>query len=128
MRQARPGDRVPRARFELAHPFRQRILKSAAEAGLRSLAKDPVVRHPPRELSGKYRPPVGSETWQHFDDAISEWQEAWQSGETLTVARALRRLSTLTEMLADEVDELRRSSARTAGEGASAAERRAAGE
>jgi hypothetical protein len=100
----------------------------AAEAGLRSLAKDPVVRHPPRELSGKYRPPVGSETWQHFDDAISEWQEAWQSGETLTVARALRRLSTLTEMLADEVDELRRSSARTAGEGASAAERRAAGE
>jgi len=100
----------------------------AAEAGLRSLAKDPVVRHPPRELSGKHRPPAGSETWELFDNAISEWQEAWQSGDTLTVARALRRLSTLTEMLADEVDELRRSSSAAPSESAPADERRAAGE
>jgi len=100
----------------------------AAEAGLRSLAKDPVVRHPPRELSGKHRPPAGSETWEHFDDAISDWQNAWQSGDTLTVARALRRLSTLTEMLADEVDELRRSSPKTSSENTTAAERRAVGE
>lgn len=98
----------------------------AAEAGLRSLAKDPVVRHPPRELSGKHRPPAGSETWEHFDDAISDWQQAWQSGDTLTVARALRRLSTLTEMLADEVDELGRNSARTSTESTKAAERRGA--
>jgi hypothetical protein len=52
--------------------------------------------------------PGDPETWSRFDAAITNWQDAWQSGSTLTVAQALRRLATLTEMLADEVDELRR--------------------
>jgi hypothetical protein len=68
----------------------------AAENGLTTLAKDTVRRRPPPE------------TWSRFDAAITNWQDAWQSGSTLTVAQALRRLATLTEMLADEVDELRR--------------------
>jgi hypothetical protein len=81
----------------------------AAEAGLRALAKDTVVRHPPRELSTSENRPGDPQTWEQFDDAVRQWQDAWQSGSTTTVAQALRRLATLTEMLADETDELRRS-------------------
>jgi hypothetical protein len=80
----------------------------AAEAGLRALAKDTVVRHPPQELSPDANRPGDPQTWEQFDDAVSQWQDAWQSGSTTTVAQALRRLATLTEMLADETDEIRR--------------------
>ncbi len=85
----------------------------AAEAGLRVLAKDTVVRHPPRELSPDANRPGNPQTWAQFDDAVRQWQDAWQSGSTTTVAQALRRLATLTEMLADETDELRRSTTST---------------
>ena len=84
----------------------------AAETGLRALAKDPVTRHPPHELSPTANRPGDAQTWQQFDDAIHQWQTAWQSGTTTTVAQALRRLATLTEMLADEVDELARGQVR----------------
>lgn len=80
----------------------------AAEAGLRGLAKDVVLRHPPHELSPYANRPGDPQTWEQFDDAVRQWQDAWQSGSTTTVAQALRRLATLTEMLADQVDELRR--------------------
>ena len=83
----------------------------AAETGLRALAKDPVTRHPPHELSPTANRPGDAQTWQQFDDAIQQWQTAWQSGTTTTVAQALRRLATLTEMLAEEVDELARNTA-----------------
>jgi hypothetical protein len=81
----------------------------AAEAGLRALAKDTVVRRPPYELSPGANRPGDPKTWQQFDDAVRQWQDAWRSGSTTTVAQALRRLATLTEMLADQADELRRS-------------------
>jgi hypothetical protein len=80
----------------------------AAENGLTTLAKDTVRRRPPLELTPLANRPGDPETWSRFDAAITNWQDAWQSGSTLTVAQALRRLATLTEMLADEVDELRR--------------------
>jgi hypothetical protein len=80
----------------------------AAEAGLRALAKDTVIRHPPRELAPDANRPGDPQTWEQFDDAVRQWQEAWQSGSTTTVARALRRLAALTEMLADQTDELQR--------------------
>jgi len=80
----------------------------AAEAGLRALGKDTVVRHPPPELSTSANRPGDPQTWEQFDDAVRQWQDAWQSGSTTTVAQALRRLATLTEMLADEAVELRR--------------------
>ncbi len=86
-----------------------KALEYAAEAGLRTMAKDPVVRHPPRELSEGSNRPGDPKLWASFDQAVREWQAAWQSGSTLTVAQAVRRLATLTEMLADEVDELSRS-------------------
>ena len=82
----------------------------AAEAGLRGLEKDTVTRHPPHELSPSANRPGDWRTWEQFDDAVRQWQDAWQSGSTATVAQALRRLATLTEMLADEIDQLRRAS------------------
>ncbi len=85
----------------------------AVEAGLSALAKDPVVRHPPRELSPDANRPGNPQTWEQFDDAVRQWQDAWQSGSTTTVARALRRLATLTEMLGDQTDELRRNATTT---------------
>lgn len=85
----------------------------AAEAGLRALAKDTVVRNPPHELSPAANRPGEAQTWEQFDDAVRQWQNAWQSGSTTTVAQALRRLSTLTEMLADEIDQLPRNSTST---------------
>ncbi len=81
----------------------------AAETGLRALAKDPVTRHPPHELSPTANRPGNPQTWTQFDDAIHQWQNAWQSRSTTTVAQALRRLATLTEMLADQVDQLQTS-------------------
>jgi hypothetical protein len=84
-----------------------KALEYAAEAGLRTMAKDPVARHPPRELAAGSNRPGDPTLWQSFDTAVKEWQAAWQSGSTLTVAQALRRLATLTEMLADEVDTFR---------------------
>jgi hypothetical protein len=78
----------------------------AAEAGLRALAKDSVRRHPPHELSANAKRPGDPQTWEQFDDAVRQWQDAWQSGSTPTVAQALRRLATLTEMLAEATDEL----------------------
>ncbi len=83
----------------------------AAETGLRALAKDPVTRHPPHELSPTANRPGNPQTWAQFDDAVHQWQNAWQSGSTTTVAQALRRLATLTEMLADQVDQLPRDTA-----------------
>jgi hypothetical protein len=80
----------------------------AAEAGLGALEKDTVVRHPPHELSPAAMRPGDPQTWEQFDDAVCQWQDAWRSGSTITVAQALRRLATLTEMLADEVDQLAR--------------------
>ena len=91
----------------------------AAETGLRALAKDTVTRHPPHELSPTANRPGNPQTWAQFDDAIHQWQNAWQSGSTTTVAQALRRLATLTEMLADQVDQLPRDTA--SGEAAGAA-------
>jgi hypothetical protein len=104
-----------------------KALEYAAEAGLRTMAKDPVVRQPPRELAEGSNRPGDQQLWGSFDQAVKQWQAAWQSGSTLTVAQSVRRLATLTEMLADEVEEFRRSgSAPEAGSG-SARERRAAG-
>ena len=71
------------------------------------------MRHPPRELSPDANRPGDPQTWEQFDDAVRQWQNAWQSGSTTTVAQALRRLATLTEMLADQIDELRREMALT---------------
>lgn len=85
----------------------------AAEAGLRALAKDTVVRHPPHELAPGANRPGDEQTWEQFDNAVRQWQDAWQSGSTTTVAQALRRLATLTEMLADEINQLPRDSTRT---------------
>jgi len=103
-------------------------LEYAAEAGLRAMAKDPVVRHPPRELAPGANRPGDPELWDRFDQAVKEWQTAWQSGSTLTVAHAVRRLATLTEMLADQVDELRRTSGTGVTQNAEAVERRAVGQ
>ncbi len=86
-------------------------LEYAAETGLRASAKDPVTRHPPHELSPTANRPGNPQTWAQFDDAIHQWQNAWQSGSTTTVAQTLRRLATLTEMLADQVDQLARDTA-----------------
>lgn len=86
-----------------------KALEYAAEAGLRTMAKDPVVRHPPHELSDGSNRPGDQQLWASFDEAVKEWLAAWQSGSTLTVAQAVRRLATLTEMLADEVDAFGRS-------------------
>ncbi len=85
----------------------------AAETGLSALAKDTVLRRPPGELSPGANRPGDSRTWAQFDDAVRQWQDAWQSGSTATVAQALRRLATLTGMLADQIDELRRDTAST---------------
>jgi len=80
----------------------------AAETGLRALAKDPVTRHPPHELSPTANRPGDPQTWAQFDEAVRQWQDAWQSGSTATVAQALRRLATLTEILANEIDQFPR--------------------
>ncbi len=85
----------------------------AAETGLRTLAKDPITRHPPHELSPSANRPGDPQTWAQFDDAVRQWQDAWQSGSTTTVAQALRRLATLTEMLADGIDQLPRTTTST---------------
>jgi hypothetical protein len=112
----------------LAADKQAKALEYAAEAGLRTMAKDPVVRHPPRELSDGANRPGDPKLWTSFDQAVREWQAAWQSGSTLAVAQAVRRLATLTEMLADEVDGFRRSM-RTAGtERSQAQDRRAVGQ
>jgi hypothetical protein len=99
----------------------------AAESGLRALAKDTVVRHPPHELSPDANRPGDQQTWRQFDDAVRQWQDAWQSGSTTTVAQALRRLATLTEMLADQVDELRRTATNAGPDAAADAPRAIAG-
>ena len=66
-------------------------LEYAAETGLRALAKDTITRHPPHELSPTANRPGNPQTWTQFDDAIHQWQNAWQSGSTTTVAQALRQ-------------------------------------
>lgn len=103
-------------------------LEYAAEAGLRAMAKDPVVRHPPRELSHGANRPGDPALWNRFDEAVNEWQTAWQSGSTLTVAQAVRRLATLTEMLADQVDETRRTASTGTSQSPAGVERRAVGQ
>jgi hypothetical protein len=110
----------------LAADRQAKALEYAAEAGLRTMAKDPVARHPPRELAAGSNRPGDPTLWQSFDTAVKEWQAAWQSGSTLTVAQALRRLATLTEMLADEVDTFR--AAATAEPNTGEPQRRAVGQ
>ena len=70
-------------------------------------------RPPPHELSPSAYRPGDPRTWEQFDRAVRQWQDAWQSGSTTTVAQALRRLSTLTEMLADEIHQVQRDTAST---------------
>ena len=115
-----------RATSRAAHK-QAKALEYAAEAGLRTMAKDPVVRHPPRELSEGSNRPGDPKLWASFDQAVREWQAAWQSGSTLAIAQAVRRLATLTEMLADEVDVFRRSQP-TATDSGSALAHRAVGQ
>lgn len=112
----------------LAADKQAKALEYAAEAGLRTIAKDPVARHPPRELAAGSNRPGDLGLWQSFDTAVKEWQAAWQSGSTLTVARALRRLATLTEMLADEVDAFRAAVTSEPSTGGSERQRRAVGQ
>lgn len=112
----------------LAADKQAKALEYAAEAGLSTIAKDPVARHPPRELAPGSNRPGDHNLWQNFDTAIREWQAAWQSGSTLTVARAVRRLATLTEMLADEVEAFRANLAADRDPGRSQQQRRAVGQ